>query len=523
MFYAKAMRDLPRDHSRQRLQAFYQKSGAGLVFVRGRRRIGKTWLLEDLESALGEGAFRIVCRKHTRDSAVLKEILVEWARRSGRRELLELRAAFLTWPRLFDDISAHAEAYKAATGRSFVLILDEIQWLSSTYDDSAGLLKAAWDEWAKKDCLRVIACGSSTKFFTEQFGEGSVIRGLHTEAEIRILPFPVSVIRRLLTSEWTIKETVLAYMCLGGVPYYWKQIAPEKGFRRAMNDACCTHSGIFRGEWKEILSTEFRTNAVGTLSRLFPALITAEAGATEAELTKELGLSNSYVGHMLEKLLLYGYVKKALPASGGDCFVDAAIPGNERGARYWLSDFYLYFYFFVLRPIEHEIERNDKALLFPSRILQGDGRDYIQSFTGRAFERFVEHHIDVAMRDSEELRDGDQRCLPTLWRKLDIPDLNYEVCWNVLVRGESNDRIRSQIDVLVVHEMERRVRVLECKWKGEGSAADIEDVVGKILPAKYSGYARINVLVVSYEPTVLFLKKAMERGVVVITLKDFID
>lgn len=499
---------------------FAGSAGAGLVFVRGRRRVGKTWVLQELNDSLGQSCFRLVCRRHKRDSVVLREYVAAWAAFSGRVAIEQIKTSALSWRLLLDDIGAYAREFRAAQGKAFVLIIDEVQWLSTGYEESAGVVKAAWDDWAKGGSLRVVICGSSSRFFTEQFGEGAVLRGLQTRATINVLPFPLAILKREAVPNWTTKEAVLAYMCLGGIPYYWQRVAPEQGFRRAMNDACCTSASILLDEWREIIATEFRTDTVGNLARLFPALMSTEEGVTQQEVAHRLGLEVSTVARLLERLVEYGYVLRSIPEDVA--YSDGKAPKSNRGARYVLCDFFLHFYFSVMQPIDAQIRTNTMGLLFPSQILQGDAKQYIPAFTGKAFERFVFHHVDVALRDGEWQHDGGLATRSTLWRLLDLPDANYQVYWNVLIRGESSDQVRSQIDVLVVHQQEKTVRVIECKWKSSGEKADIDDVSGKVLPKRFAGYTRRDFLVVSYEPSNQLVESACVAGVTMITLDAFL-
>ncbi len=139
------MKSLPRLISRQKLIQFISSEGAGLVFVQGRRRVGKTWLLQEIEELNKSRAFRLVCRKHRRDSVLLKDFAEAWADRSGQTELSLMRPSSLTWKRLMTEIGRFAVEYKKTTGENFVLIIDEVQWLSTGYEESAGVVKAAWD------------------------------------------------------------------------------------------------------------------------------------------------------------------------------------------------------------------------------------------------------------------------------------------------------------------------------------------------------------------------------------------
>ncbi len=516
------MKDIPRSLSLRKLLRFCQGPDGGFVFLKGRRRVGKTWVLQELEKNLGTNeSFRLLCRKHTRDYTFLREVVVAWAQRTGRSHLAKIRTMDLTWIMFFNDVAKHAEASFRATGKPYIFILDEIQWLSTSFEDSAGLLKAAWDEWAKCGWIRVIASGSSARFFTEQVGDESVLRGIQTHGDISILPFSLATIKHHIVPHWTPKEAALAYMCLGGIPHYWKQIAAEKGFRRAMNDAFCLNTTIFLQEWIEILNTEFRTDSVKRLERIFPILMAAEEGVTQTEIAKSLLLDVATIDRFLEKLVKYSYVKKC-PLQRIDK-IDRVEPKNSRGSRYVLIDFFLNFYFAILRPLQRDIEHNETDLIFPLRILQGGDREYIPAFTGKAFERLVLFHIDVALRSKEiSQMEGAAGPMENLRTKLDLPDNNYDVEWNLLVRSESGGAIQSQIDILIVHEGEKSVRVIECKWKSLGETQDVDDVMKKLLPQHYADYTRYNFLVVSYEPTVQLVKKAHIEQVKILTIKDFL-
>jgi hypothetical protein len=246
--------------------------------------------------------------------------------------------------------------------------------------------------------------------------------------------------------------------------------------------------------------------------------MSSDAGVTQADIASRLGLGVTTIARMLEKLVSYGYVRISSPESEGNNHE----PATARGTRYCLSDFYLNFYFSVLRPIEGEIMSNKDGLLFPSNVLQGGDKEYIPSFTGKAFERFVHYHLDVALRSGEEAVAIGNTIKPSIWKKLDLADSNYQVCLNFLVKGETSNKIISQIDVLLVHEAEKSVRVIECKWKGDGAMSDIDEVIDKILPRRLADYARSNILAVSYSPTKAFQKKASEMAVTILVLEDFV-
>jgi AAA+ ATPase superfamily predicted ATPase len=519
------MKSLDRPNVHQQLQRFCfdPSDQPGLMFVRGRRRVGKTWALQSLTEELKSDSFTILCRKHTRDSSLRSEIVKRWIIFHNKSALKNRRQDTIEWQDLFDDISSFSNSFYNEKQKPFVLIIDEVQWLSSTFDDSAGLLKQVWDSWMRYSKLRVICCGSSTRFFEEQRGEEKPIRGINTSADVDVLPFPISIIKSEIVPNWSLKDSVLAYLCIGGVPYYWARLKPHLGFRAAMNEALFTKSTIFLQEWKDIISTEFRTDAAESLSKLFPSMMAREEGSTQSEIAGEIEKSDGAVASLLVKLVNYGYAIKSEP----DFFhspeqVERREQARKtgRGSRYILADFYLHFYFTILRTYEPRISINDNDLIFPYEVLTGNQNDYIQNFTGKAFERFVFYHVDVAIRKGDWINFNHAR--QRLSQALQLSNYDYSVFPNVLIRGDKSERIISQIDVLIVHDKEKTVRVIECKWKNDGSKQDVDDALEKVIPKKYKDYTRLNFLAAAYDPSSQLKAYAKSKDVNVITLEDFL-
>ena len=129
------------------LGMLWNKSTASLVTCRGRRRIGKSTLIEEFAKRTADHFIEIEglppCKGMTdrRQRRHFCEILSE---QTGCR-----RATPQSWTaafRMLDDVVPN-------TGRTVVL-LDEISWMGSRNPDFAGFLKGAWDKlWRKHENL----------------------------------------------------------------------------------------------------------------------------------------------------------------------------------------------------------------------------------------------------------------------------------------------------------------------------------------------------------------------------------
>ena len=143
-----------RESYLDKLDALWRKSTSSFVVVAGRRRIGKSTLVEEFAARSNCEFIEIVGLPPGEKMTNQKQIdnfCERLARRTGRP-----RQNADCWARAFDALD---DALKGR-GRTIVF-LDEISWMGK-YDDSfAGFLKTAWDtQFSKHDRLIFIVAGS---------------------------------------------------------------------------------------------------------------------------------------------------------------------------------------------------------------------------------------------------------------------------------------------------------------------------------------------------------------------------
>ena len=134
----------------QQLQSLFTKKTANLVVIKGRRRIGKSRLIEESARDVKFFAFsgfhptEGISAQHQRD---------EFPLQLGR--LFYIPTPFSKdWSELFRTLAHHTQAGQC------VILLDEISWMGFKDPTFLGKLKNAWDLHFKKNSeLVLVLCG----------------------------------------------------------------------------------------------------------------------------------------------------------------------------------------------------------------------------------------------------------------------------------------------------------------------------------------------------------------------------
>lgn len=486
-----------RHEELSRIEAFVEEDGAGLTHVRGRRRIGKTELLGRVRSNHAN-SFYFMGRDDESNRETMKRFAAEWDRFAGQRWLTRLRISELTWDEIFRQVGSHA----AADGASFLLLLDEVQWLAPRGAGFCGMLKEHWTEWKRPGRFKLLLSGSSNRFFHRYTdGEQAILRGLRTHATIWVRPFSLAEIREYYFPDWTDEEICLIAMMVGGVPYYLEQVRPDSNFIRAVNHSMFCRDTIFLEEVDAILKLETtRTGARKRVKDLLACL--GPDGKTEATIIRQTGMAQDTVHRILERLLDYGLIRERRPLG--------RVKKNRSGVRFHMDDFYLNLYFQVLAPLEARIRGNERGLLFPAEVLGSRDGYYIPGFTGKAFELLLAHLLEEG-QDDESLR------TQALFEKLGLRSGRYRV-------GTYWEPGKTQIDLVVEGLDDREIRIIEARWIArdpDASSGLLEQVQRKVhRPSEPGSWRTSRHLALSRAGSSGFRREAREQGVGLIGLED---
>ncbi len=330
-----------RERELSLLESLLEKRVASLVVIRGRRRIGKSTLVEEFakRSKLPLLSFQGLSPTDETTQQSEREVFVEQMAEQGI-----IGVAANDWTHIF-----HHLAQKVKQGRAVVL-LDEISWMGSKDPDFLGKLKMTWDVHLKKNPkLIVILCGSVSSWIEEEIIKNSAFLGrISLKLLLEELPlyycnqFWGRYGKRISNFD---KFKFLAIT--GGVPRYLEELHPNQSAEENIHRLCFQKEGFLFEEFTHIFADIFGRRS-DTYEKIVRALVNGSCAL--ADLYKKLKIEKSgKLSEYLDHLVLGGFVTRDRTR-----VISSAKPSKL--SRFRLSDNYLRFYCKWIEPAKDRIE-----------------------------------------------------------------------------------------------------------------------------------------------------------------------
>ena len=420
------------------LSRFLAKPGPGVAVIYGRRRIGKSLLIQQALSGLPALVFEGLENRPKREQiAAFGFQLVRQTQPS------DVGSNPRTWREAFIRLLPRLEEHPAC------IVLDEFQWLANYRRETVSDLKLVWEQYLSKiPGVKLILCGSIASFMTTKVARSSALYG-RTDVEIHLKEFPLAEAQSMLAGRG-LDEVIEAYLVFGGVPKYLELVRDHPSIHAAIETLAFRDNGYFVEEYDRIFTSHFGRNP--DFRKMVAALADCPQGVFRQQLVQRAGVgSGGLLSEHLADLEAAGFVSSAIPVDKKE---------NSRLIKFWLSDAYLSFYFAFIRPNLRKIRSGTHADLF-ARVAQ-TGR--FHAWRGRAFERLCIAH---ARRLAEilGLSGIDFTCGPYFRAPakdkagLQI-DLLFQRADNVLTLCEMKCSL-APIGLSVVTEVERKAAILQ--------------------------------------------------------------
>lgn len=212
-----------RDYQLKLLSSVWDKESSSLVVVSGRRRIGKSTLIERFAE---KSRCRFIEIEGLPPDANMtnERQLANFCERIGKSAQIEAPQA-KNWAEAFDFLD------KVITGKSKVIVfLDEISWMGGYDDGFAGLLKNAWDmQFSKHKRLVLVLAGSVSAWIQKNILNAKGFVG-RVSIDLNLTELPLSACcsfwgRR--TTHVSMREMVDILSVTGGIPKYLQEINPH--------------------------------------------------------------------------------------------------------------------------------------------------------------------------------------------------------------------------------------------------------------------------------------------------------
>jgi|JI10StandDraft_1071094.scaffolds.fasta_scaffold15741_5 AAA+ ATPase superfamily predicted ATPase len=367
MVKKKVGRFIGRDQELKQLESLQGKKAASLVVVKGRRRIGKSRLLD--EFSLGKKRYKFMGLPPTQETTKDKEI-EEFSRQlSVETDLPKVNVD--DWSKLFSLLYTKVERGKV------IIIFDEISWMGSQDESFLGKLKNAWDElFSKNPELILILCGSVSMWIDENILNSRAFYG-RISWTIDLQPLPLNDCSRLLKQQGfrgSYYEQFKIFSVMGGIPWYLEQVQGKLSADENIQRQCFTKGGILVEEFGRIFYEIF-----GKRDRIYKTLIEAIAnGPADYDTIAERSSyqSSGRLSEYLEDLTKAGFIAR-------DYTWSITSRKESRLSLYRLKDNYLRFF---LKYIEPRLNQIDKGRLSSLALSSLKGWE---SILGLQFENLI--------------------------------------------------------------------------------------------------------------------------------------
>jgi hypothetical protein len=297
------------------------------IIVCGRRRIGKTFLVEQIFDGIFD--FRFVGSHNLRTRQQLATFAKALKKYSGTKY-----EPFKNWIDAFDALEEYLESLKNKKRK--VIFIDEMPWIDSKRSNFIAALEYFWNSWAAhRNDIVLIATGSATSWMTDKLIKNR--GGLHNRIRYRLYlkPFNLNeteLYLRNLGINWDRYQILQTYMVTGGVPYYIKMMDPQLSLSQNIDALCFTPNGPLRNEFDELYNAIF-TGAESYVS-VVKKLSENKSGLTRAEISDKTKLSGAFLTRVLTNLERCNFIDKFY-----------AFGNHKTQTKYVLTDFYTLFYF----------------------------------------------------------------------------------------------------------------------------------------------------------------------------------
>ena len=430
-----------REEHLARLAGLWEKRTPSLVTCRGRRRIGKSRLVEEFARRSAKRFLRFSGLPPAPGQTDADQ----------RREFAGQLAAQTGLPRL--DLPDWSDAFRLLDGairdgERTIVLLDEISWMGGKDPNFPGKLKNAWDLLFRRHRkLIVILCGSVSAWIAENILSGTGFAGRDSlDIVLRELP-PGDCVRLWghRAERLCVREKLDLLAVTGGIPKYLEEIRPDRSTEDNIRDLFFTPEGLLFRDFHQVFHDLFgrQTDARRAILETL-----ADGSRSLSEIADALGKErNGHLRDHLRELELAGFLAR----DGG---LNPATGLPARAETYRLSDSYTRFFLRCVQPHAAAIE---KGLFRFSSLAQLPGWERV---LGLQFENLV---LNNAARLARLVGlDGALVLSAAPWRRIS--------------RGDPG--AGCQIDLL--YQTKRSVCVVEIKRRREIGPNIVEEVARKI-------------------------------------------
>ncbi|MGN1272537.1 MAG: ATP-binding protein [Lactobacillus sp.] len=408
-----------RHQELEQLNQAYQENNFQFTVIYGRRRIGKTSLINEFLKNK-KAIFYVALEENAEDNLKRFSDAISIFKNTDRGG----KEKFVDFEECFKEITRLAQKQRV------ILVIDEFPYLAKAYPTISSMLQSYIDHEFKETNLFLILCGSSMSFMERQvLGYQSPLYGRRTLA-LKLEPFKLSEAREMLPKLSKEDAFIINTVC-GGVPQYLSYMSDNMSVADNIKKNFLNKSGRLFDEPNNLLQQELRdpTNYNSIINAI------ASGASKHSKIAQSAHLQTGPLTTYLNNLIDLGIVEKKLP-------VTEQKKSKSKSIIYYICDGMFRFWYTFVGKQTDLIERGLTDLAWVKV------QKNLSDFMGPEFEKYSQNFMWS--------QDMNEKIVPN-------PFIHLGNWWGTDKRTHQ----QVELDVMGFSDDERDGYFGECKWKNE--------------------------------------------------------
>ena len=405
---------LGREKELEALEKMYNKKNFQMAVVYGRRRIGKTSLLNEF---VKNKKSLYLPAEEVNDSLNLQK----FSRLLGEEMGINNFPVVNDWGTFFSIV-------KEQFGQDhLVVVIDEYPYAASANKSLNSVLQHLIDYDLKDTNMFLILCGSSMSFMENQvLGEKSPLFGRRT-GQLKINPLDYYDSAKFYENV-SCEDKIKYYSCIGGTPYYLSLINAQLSFEDNLRELYFEINGYLFSEGFLLMKQEFREPA--NYNAVLQAI--ASGSNTLNEIVGFTKLESNLVSRYLVTLQELSYIERVIPFGSN--------PLKGKISQYKITENFIAFWYRYVFPVKTEIERGNGSVYCASAIAN------LPNFIGPIFEEITRQYLRRMNSNAQ---------LPFVAK-------SFGKWW-----GKDRAGMVQEVDIVVESLTGTELIIGECKWRND--------------------------------------------------------
>lgn len=300
------------------LKELYLSGKAEFVAVYGRRRVGKTFLVD--ETLSGKITFRHAGLSPVEEDEKQNHLKAQLRHFYNSLLLHGMRKSKCpsSWMEAFFMLETLLT--EKDDGKRQVVFIDEMPWLATPRSGFITAFEGFWNGWAcHRHNMMLVVCGSANSWIIDNLINNH--GGLYGRVtyEMKLSPFTLCECedffknRQIRMSRYDITQ---CYMMLGGIPYYLNYFKKGLSLAQNIDNLFFAKNAILRDEYDRLFASVF-TNPAG-MKQIVKLLSKRHAGFTRQEIFQQTDIDDGgALSKMLKALVASDFIMKYTPFDEG--------------------------------------------------------------------------------------------------------------------------------------------------------------------------------------------------------------